>query len=270
MDTGASIPIVAWKLMKKWSHIISDISIPGCLPHSGFSKRFELNAESPSISEKNIRLLYSVIKRLLLICKITRPDVHVCVWYIITRIELPTNYHKDRHLNVDVMFVKKIQLFVLSSVEDRCMHLELLFSKHNRYLLNKLQQIIESQRFKIIFTILGGVSKNMKEWIHGNLHTDQINYTTDSQVHITIDTRIATNELMNQGVCTMGVQCYSSHHESILSNIVTDGYLRQLQLCLMCWLGDWEDTWYLYKESRVQHWQTWNRSEVDRFQYHCQ
>ena len=69
---------------------------------------------------------------------------------------------------------------------------------------------------------MGGVSKNTKEWIRGNQRTDQIDYTTDSQVHTTINARIATNELMHQGVYTKGVQCYSSHQESILSNIVTE------------------------------------------------
>ena len=38
MDTGASIQIVTWKLAKNRSHIISAISIPGCLQHSRFSQ----------------------------------------------------------------------------------------------------------------------------------------------------------------------------------------------------------------------------------------
>ena len=225
MDTDASVPIVAWKLTKKQSHIISDISVPGCLPHSGFSQRFKLNVDSPSMSEKDIGLLYCLIERLLFTNKITRPDIHACVSYIITRMELTTNYHKDGHLNVDVLFVKKIWLFVLSSMEDQCMHLELLFPKHTKYLLNILQQSIQSQRLKNIFAILGGVSKNMKEWIRGNLRTDQINYTTNSQLHTTDNAKIATNELMNQGVSARGVQCYSSHQESILSNIFTESYI---------------------------------------------
>ena len=112
MDTSISIPIVCWKITKKRSHIISDVSIPGRLPHSGFSQRFKLNADSPSMSEKDIGLLYCLIERLLFTSKFTRPDIHACVSYIITRMELPTNYHKDRHLNVDVLFMKKIQLFV--------------------------------------------------------------------------------------------------------------------------------------------------------------
>ena len=57
--------------------------------------------------------------------------------------ELPTNYHRDEHLNVDVLFTKKIKLFVLSSMEDQCMHLELLFPKQTKYLLNILQHIIQ-------------------------------------------------------------------------------------------------------------------------------
>ena len=222
MDTGASIPIVVWKLTKNCLHIISAISIPGRLPHSGFSQRFKLDADLPSMSEKDVGLLYRLIERLLFTRKITRPDVQACVSYIITKMELPTNYHEDGHLNVDVLFVKKIRLFVLSSVEDRCMHLESLFSKHTKYLLNILQQIIQSRRFKDVFIILGDVYKNTKEWIRGNLRTDQINYTADTQVHTTTDARIVTNELMNQGVCTRGVQCYSSHQELILSDLITE------------------------------------------------
>ena len=108
MDTSTSIPKVSWKIMKKQSHIISDISIPGRLPHFGFSHRFELNTDSPSMLDKDIRLLYSLFERLLFISEITRPDVHTCVLYIITRIKLPTIYHKDGDLNVDVLFMKKI------------------------------------------------------------------------------------------------------------------------------------------------------------------
>ena len=110
MDTGVSVPIVAWKLTKNWSHIISATSISVCLPHSGFSQRFKLNADSSSMSKKDIGLLFCLIERLLFTSKITRPDVHAYVSYIITRMELQTNYHKDGHLNVDVLFVKKIQL----------------------------------------------------------------------------------------------------------------------------------------------------------------
>ena len=89
-----------------------------------------------------------------------------------------------------------------------------------------------------MFTILGGVSKNMKKWIHGNLCTDQIKDTTGSQVHTTINARIATNELMNQGVDTRDVLCYSSHQELILSNIVTESDIYDNYRYISC--VNWE------------------------------
>ena len=174
MDTSTAIPIVSWKIMKERSHIISDISIPGQLSYFGFSHRFELNTESPSILDKDKRLLYSLIERLLFIREITRPDLHACVSYIITRMELPTIYHKDKDLNANALFVKKIGLFVLSSTEDQCTHLKSLFSKHTKYLLNIIQQIIQSQRFKKVSTTLKRVLKNMIEWFDSNPHTNLI------------------------------------------------------------------------------------------------
>ena len=108
--------------------------------------------------------------------------------------ELPTIYHKGGSMSVDVLFVKKIQLFILSSVENRHMEFESLFSKHTMYLMNIIQQIIQSQRFKAILTILGVVSKNTKEWICMNLRTNQAKYTTNSQVHATTDARIVNDK----------------------------------------------------------------------------
>ena len=72
-------------------------------------------------------------------------------------------------MNVEVLVMKKRQLLILLSVENRCMGLELLFSKHTKYLLNIIQQIIQSQRLKAILTILGVASKNTKEWILASL-----------------------------------------------------------------------------------------------------
>ena len=105
MDTSASVPIVSWKLTKKQSHIISDISIPGRLPHFGFSHRFELNNDSPSTSDEDKRLLYSLMEGLLSIHKITALDVHACISSIITRMESSTLCHKKGHLQVDVLLV---------------------------------------------------------------------------------------------------------------------------------------------------------------------
>ena len=60
MNNNKSIPIVTWKLTKNRSHIISDISISGQIPDSGFDQKFKLDAES----EKDIGLLYCLIERL--------------------------------------------------------------------------------------------------------------------------------------------------------------------------------------------------------------
>ena len=136
--------------------------------------------------------------------------------------ELPTKYHKDSHFNVKVLLVKKIRLFILSSLENRCMDLEPIFYKHTKYLLNIIQQIIQSQRFKTILTILGVVSKNKIEWIRMNRRTNQVSYATKSLVHTTTDARIANNKLTNQGVKTADDQYHNIHQELILSNTVTE------------------------------------------------
>ena len=62
----------------------------------------------------------------------TVSDVQAYVTYIHTKMELPTNYYKDRHLKINILFVKKIQMFVLSSIEDKCMNFETLYSKYNK------------------------------------------------------------------------------------------------------------------------------------------
>ena len=67
-----------------------------------------MNDDSPNMSDKDKQLLYSLIERLLFMREIAVPGVHACVSYIITRIELPTLYHKNGHLQVDVLSVKKL------------------------------------------------------------------------------------------------------------------------------------------------------------------
>ena len=132
------------KLTKNHTCIINDISIPGYSPHSGNSQSFKLDTESPSMSEKDIELLYCLIGKLLFRSNFTISEVQACRIYILTRMGLSTNYHNSRHLNIDVLFVKKIWMFVLSSIEDQCTHFETLFSNHKNYILVILQQIIQS------------------------------------------------------------------------------------------------------------------------------
>ena len=82
INTSALIPIVAWKLTKNRSYIISDIFIPVCSPHSGNSQRFKLDAKSLNMSAKDIQLLYCLIGRLLFTNKVTVSDVqHVLHTY---------------------------------------------------------------------------------------------------------------------------------------------------------------------------------------------
>ena len=63
-NTSTLFPIISWKITKKRLRIIRDISIPDRLPHCGFSHRFELKTESPSMSDKDKRLLCSFITRI--------------------------------------------------------------------------------------------------------------------------------------------------------------------------------------------------------------
>ena len=107
-------------------------------------------------------------------------------------------------------------------MENCCMDLELLFYKHTKYLLNIIQQIIQSRKLKAILTILGDASKNTKKWICMNLRTDQVNYDTKSQVHTTTNARIVNDKSTNQGVKTANDQCHNIHQESISLNTVTE------------------------------------------------
>ena len=99
---------------------------------------------------------------------------------MLTMMELPTNYHKNRNLNTDLLFTMKTQMFVLSPTEDLCSHFETLLYTHKNYILVILQQIIQSRRFENVSTVLKGVVKDMIKWININPHTDLIKYFTDS------------------------------------------------------------------------------------------
>ena len=68
-----------------------------------------------------------------------------------------------------MLFVNKTQMFLILSLNNRFMYFKTLLSKHNKHILNKLQQTIPSQVLK---TIMEGVFKNMVNWIHSNLNID--------------------------------------------------------------------------------------------------
>ena len=116
--------------MKKQLHIIRDISIPDHLPHYGLSNRIELKTGLPSMIDRDKRLQYDLIKKLLSINKITVPNVHACVSYFITIMKSTSVCHKNDLLQLDVISIKKLRLLALSSKEEHRIYLKTLLSKH--------------------------------------------------------------------------------------------------------------------------------------------
>ena len=137
--------------------------------------------------------------------KITVLDVHPCISYIITNMESLSFVTKKKHLQVYVLSIKKLRLFLLSSTEEDCVHLESLFLKYTKYLLKICQQIIQSRRFKKAFITLERVIKYVTEWLDSDPHFILIKY-----------------KLINQGVKTNKDRYYNAHQKSILSNTVTE------------------------------------------------
>ena len=161
------------------------------LLYSGNNQRSKLDVKSSSIPVKHLELFYCLIGRLLFTSEITRPDVLDCVTYVLTMMELSTNYCKNRNLNTDLLLMKKIQIIVLIPTEDWYTHFETLFLKHKKYILVILQQIIQSQRFENVSTVFKGVLKNMIKWLNIRLHTALTKHITDQQEHTTNNTRKA-------------------------------------------------------------------------------
>ena len=69
-----------------------------------------------------------------------------------------------RFLKSDVLPMKILQLFVLSSKEEHRVYLESLLSKHTTYLLKIYEQIVQYGRFKKTSVALKRVLKNVTEW----------------------------------------------------------------------------------------------------------
>ena len=129
-------------------------------------------------------------------------------------------------------------MFLQSLKKYQYMYFETLFSKHNKYILNILQQFTQSQRLKNVFAVLKEVFKNMNEWIGSNIHIDLVKYITYSQMHTTNNARRTTNELMNQGVKIDSIQCYNTHQESIILDLVTESDVYDNYSYASC--VDWE------------------------------
>ena len=149
INVSTSIPIVTWKLTKNRPYIISNKPLSSCSSYYGNNQRLKFNDVSSCIPIKDIEVFDRLIERLLFTSKITRPSIQDCVTSLLTLMKLSMNYHKNRNLNIDLLLMKKIQMFTLSSPEHRYIHFETLYYEHKYYILIILQQIIQTQRFKL-------------------------------------------------------------------------------------------------------------------------
>ena len=109
------------------SHIVSGTSIPSHTLYSGNDQQFKLDVETPSLLEKDTELFYPLVAGLLFTSKIARPDIKACGAYIFARMELPMNYYKDRHVDIDILFVNKTQCFDVISEQNNYVFQDVAF-----------------------------------------------------------------------------------------------------------------------------------------------
>ena len=88
---------------------------------------------------KDEELFYSHVARLLFTGKKIRPNKQAYVTSLFIRVELPLNYYNYIHLDIDLLFVNKIQMLLMISWNGIFMYFKTLLSKHNKYIKNKLQ-----------------------------------------------------------------------------------------------------------------------------------
>ena len=144
-----------------------------------------------------------------------------------TSIVLPTimDQYKDIHLNIDLLSVNKMQILLTISWNLRFMHSKTLLSKHNKNVQNRLQQIVQSRRFKDVFTVVDWAFKNIVDWVRSNLYIDLTNCTVDLQVYITKDVIQVVNDIVKQEVTPDRIQFYQMFREAILSDLFTNSDL---------------------------------------------
>ena len=135
------------------------------------------------------------------------------------------NYYKDIHLDVDILFVNKIQIFLMIYWNVRFMYFKTFLPKHNTYIQDKLQPIIQLRRLKNVFTVMEGDFKNIVDWIHNNLHIYVTTYMADSQMPITDNIIQVMNDLVKQEVTPDRIKFYNIHYESIILDLFTNGDL---------------------------------------------
>ena len=105
------------------------------------------------------------------------------------------------------------------------MHFKVSLTKHNKYMQNRLHQIVQSREFMTVSTFVDRDFKNKVDWVCSNLHQDSANCTVDSQVYITKDVIQVVNDMVKQEVTSEGIQFCNTHHESILSDLFANNDL---------------------------------------------
>ena len=105
------------------------------------------------------------------------------------------------------------------------MYFKALLSEHNKRVQNRLQQIVQSRKFKAVSTFVNGAFENIVNWVHSNLHLDITNCTIGSHMSITEDAIQVMNIMKEQEVTPDGIQFHTIHHKSILLDLFTDNDL---------------------------------------------
>ena len=82
------------------------------------------------------------------------------------------DHYKTIHLDIDLLLMNKIQILLIISQNLRFIYFKALLSKHNKYVQNRLQQIIQARRYKDVYIVVEGSFKNIVDWVHSNLHID--------------------------------------------------------------------------------------------------
>ena len=159
IDSSASLPISTCKFTKNRSYIDSGASIPistckftmidyskdviveaseelknSHSHYSGNNQLSQVDIGSPSLPVNDTELLYCHIAKLLFASKRARPNIQACVASLFTRVELPRNYYKNIHLNIDLSFVNKIQILLMLFQNGRSMYFKILLYKHNKHI----------------------------------------------------------------------------------------------------------------------------------------
>ena len=107
--------------------------------YPGNDQMFKIDDDSPRLPPKNAELFYHHIARLLFTTKRARLDMQVCISFLYTRVKSPMDHYKDIYLDIDLLFVNKIQVFLMISRNLRFMYFKALIFKYNKYVQDRLQ-----------------------------------------------------------------------------------------------------------------------------------